>query len=186
MKENKKFNFRNIHGMRSLLSLLKNFQNRSNLLIYLSTGLYLFLIALLIQFFISFSIGLPLMMIYPLITPFLLNLLNVMAWWCIILGILTIILPMIKQKIQKNNILLRILITILKISALTTILFVPIGIFLGMGVYTELRTNEFNDGKNKKRSEKNYNTWFFFAIYRRSRACNFWRINDLRVSFCFF
>jgi len=165
MIENKKSYLEKIHRTKPLLLLLKDFESRSHFLLFLGTGLYLLSISFLIQLFISLAISLPLITFYPLITSVLLKLLNIIALCCVFLGIITIIFPLIIQEIYENKTFSRILTIILIIIAVWTMLFVPIGFFLGMGVITELRTNKIREGENANRSEKKSNREWFLLLF---------------------
>ncbi len=153
------------HGMRTLSFLFKNFENKTSFMIYFSTSLYLICVGLFIKFLMAILISLPIIMIYPYINPLLLEILTIMALAFILLGITTGVFPVFKQNIMKNKLAMQIIIVILKISAITTMVLIPIGVFLGKGLYSELSMNNSHERNENKNIEKEATKPRFFLQF---------------------
>jgi hypothetical protein len=81
------------------------------------------------------------------------------------LGIYTMIFPLLKKLVIKKDIIFRTFLTILKINAFLTLILIPMGIFLGNGLRSELKVIKFNENSQEIRKEKKVSFIYNFLIF---------------------
>jgi len=143
-----------------ILKNLKDFEKETNFSIYLGTGLYEIIVGLFLALLVSFLIGLPIIMAYPFISPVLLWGIKIFGYLLIAFGIITSISPFLMPRIAENSTPERILKTLLKISTIITFILIPIGIFLGLALKSEISTE-----KGTERKESSIARYYFLLLF---------------------
>ncbi|MHA1436964.1 MAG: hypothetical protein ACTSPD_05265 [Promethearchaeota archaeon] len=139
---------------------IKNIEKETRISIYLGAGLYQICVGITLTLLVSFLLGLPIIMAYPFITPEILLWIKIIGWFLIILGIITCILPIIRHYAEKNSPIQSFLKVILFFSALITIILIPIGIFLGLALFSELKRDQ-----DQERKEKSVAILYFLLLF---------------------
>ena len=152
-------NKENIEKRRDLVKKIKDFDEETNLSIYLGTGIYQISVGLFLMLFVSFAIGLSLMMISALM-PLILQIIKIIAWIVLAFGIITTLAPFITRKIKEDSKANKVVEILLKVSTIITYILIPIGIFLGSALKSEIR----NDGE-EKREEKSLAGVYFGLLF---------------------
>jgi len=147
-----------------MLNKVKNFQEKTNFTIFLGTGLYQISIGLIVNLLVSILLGASIIIFYPIINPLILRLFITIGWVLIIIGIITSIFPLLKTGIMKKNIISKSFIIILKFSAYLSLILIPIGIFLGNGLRSELKAVKINRYEQKRKKEKNFYYIYSFLL----------------------
>ncbi|MFX0059094.1 MAG: hypothetical protein ACFE85_03630 [Candidatus Hodarchaeota archaeon] len=148
-----------------MLNKAKNFQEKTNFILFLGTGLYQISIGLIANLLVSILLGSSIIIFYPIINPLILKIFVYIGWGLIIIGIITTIFPLLKSAMTKKKILFKLFFIILKISALLTLILIPIGIFLGIGLRSELKVIKINEAEQKRRREKKIAPIYYFLIF---------------------
>ncbi|MFW9936328.1 MAG: hypothetical protein ACFFD5_01660 [Candidatus Thorarchaeota archaeon] len=147
-----------------MLKKVKNFQENTNLTIFLGAGLYQISIGLIVNLLVSILLGASIIIFYPIINPLILRFFIITGWVLIIIGIITSIFPLLKTGIMKNNIISKLFIIILKFSAYLSLILIPIGIFLGNGLRSELKAIKINKAEQKRKKEKKFYSIYSFLL----------------------
>jgi len=149
-----------------MLKKVKKFQERTNFIIFLGTGLYQISIGLIANLLVSILLGASIIIFYPIINALILRIFMIIGWSLISIGIFTVIFPLLKNALIKKEIIYKIFLIFLKFSAYITLLLIPIGIFLGNGLRLELKAIKVNETMQKKRKEerKEIYSFYYFLI----------------------
>lgn len=134
---------------RDYFKKIKEFDEETNLSIYLGTGIYQIFIALLLMLFVSFAIGISLMMISELL-PMILLFVKIFALIVLAFGIITTLSPFITRNIKAESKANKLMEILLKISIVITFILIPIGIFLGAALKSEIKKD--HEEKREKKS----------------------------------
>lgn len=145
---------------RAFLNKVKLFEEKTNLSIYLGTGLYQICVGLFFALLVSIIIGLPAILLYPYVTPLILWILKIIGWTLVVFGILICFAPFIRLKTAEGEKGRKILTIFLKISVILTFILIPIGIFLGLALKSELKKNDLREKK-----EKSMSGIYFFLLF---------------------
>ena len=134
---------------------INKIQSRGSL-IFLGCGLYQISIGLFIHLILGAILGASLIILYPIINPTLIIILQIIGWVYIIVGIFTGTFIILKDKIKERNVLIIFYKIGLFVSAILTFFLIPAGLFIGSSVISELRL-----AKNEKKLALHY----FFLIF---------------------
>lgn len=116
---------------------LRTLQKETNFSLYLGTGLYEIALGMGLTFLVSFLIGLPIVMAYPILNPTMLWAFKIIGWVLFILGIITCLLPIIIPRLSADSKILKMLWITMFFNSVILIFLIPIGIFLGLSLYQQ-------------------------------------------------
>ena len=137
-----------------MLNVVKKMIKNDQVILCLGTGLYQITLGLFILIINSFLMGFSLIVLYPYITVLSLNMIEVIGWILISFGGYTIIYPFFREKARNNRIYVKILNIAFKISCGLTFLLVPLGIFLGLGLISVIRSYNSHPNQAEKIKRK--------------------------------
>jgi len=148
-----------VEKRKDIFKKIKELDEQTNLSIYLGTGLYQIFISLLLMIFVSFAMGISVMMISPLLPPILL-IIKIFAWIVLAFGIITILTPFITRKLEKESNVNEVMKILLIISTVITYILIPIGPFLGVTLKSEV-----DKGIEEEREEKSLAGVYFGLLF---------------------
>ncbi len=153
--EQKKPGIINESKTKTLRDKIVQYDNRVNFSIYLGTGLYQICVGLFLGLLVSFILGVPTILLYPYVTPVVLWIIKIFGWVLVFFGTITGLYPFMKSKIAPESSIHSLFVRLLKISAIFSFILVPIGLFLGSALRSEIR-RELNLIKTEKSLARTY------------------------------
>ncbi len=138
-----------------LRNKIVDYDNKVNFFVYFGTGLYQICVGLFLGLLVSFILGVPTILLYPYVTPVVLWIIKIFSWVLLGFGAITGLYPFLKSKVKPESPIRNIYARLLKISVVLTLILVPIGLFLGSALRSELRT-ELNSVKAEKSIARTY------------------------------
>lgn len=117
----------------------KVYDEKTDFSLYLGPGLYQFMVGLMLLLLVSFLIGLPIVMAHPYINPIMLISFKLIGYGLLILGIITCIIPIIRNKAPENDKAKVFSEYLTFYSAIITFLLMPIGLILSFGLYDQYK-----------------------------------------------
>lgn len=127
----------------------KKLEKEINFSVFIGGGLYQIAIGMVISLIVSFIISLPVIMAYPYFSPVLYWSLWMFGWALILLGSITILFPFLRRRLGNDDNITHAIQIVVKINAILLMIFIPVGLFLGLGIRKYLLSEESNDKKTK-------------------------------------
>ncbi|MGV9171314.1 MAG: hypothetical protein ACOC35_01930 [Promethearchaeia archaeon] len=131
--------------LKKITMKLRILQRETNFSPYLGAGLYEIALGMGLTFLVSFLIGLPIVMAYPFLNPTMLWSFKIVGWALFILGLFTCLIPFLKQRLEKDSMILSLIWIFTLFNAVILVFLIPIGLFLGLALYQEFKESKTID-----------------------------------------
>ncbi len=151
--------------MSNFFKKLRIFNEQTSALIYFAPAFYHLSLAFLINQATKILGSLSVIALYPYITPSLLYGLEYFSYFLMLIGTLIFLFPFIKLFFKQDSLFFKTWTVISKVLATITIILVPIGTFLGMGMLRDLKASiSIKKPGTKSTISSEYLSFFLFQL----------------------